>query len=82
MVKLWLGATDSRNCSTVTQSGNVTTGDVIAAETGMDRSMERTVEPASSAAPADRRNQPRKAVQIPLATLPRNSSRTPAAIIR
>src|SRR5260370_24881598 len=81
-MKLWFGATDRRTGSTVTQWGNVTRGDVIAAETGTDRRRVRIAEPLSSDAPAERRNQPRKAIQIPFAVWPKKTSRTPPPIIR
>ena len=54
----------------------------MAADTGTERSRLRTVEPASSEAAAESRNQPMNAIQIPVATEPRNSSSAPAAIIR
>src|SRR4029077_10298889 len=82
VVNACCGAIDSRNWSTVSQSGTVTTGDDIAADTGTERRIPLTAAPVSSELPADSRNQPMNAIQIPFRTAPVKSSNTPNAIIR
>ena len=53
----------------VSQSGMVTTGALIAADTGTERRAAFITEPASSCEPALSRNQPMKASQMPFTTL-------------
>ena len=65
----------------VSQSGIVTTGELIAADTGTERRAAFITVPASSCEPALSKNQPMKASQMPFTGLIVNVTTMPRPII-